>query len=136
VINAGVTTDSAAWPASGAVIYLCSNNSSAEYSAPSISTRLLDVLNAAKIAVQYADTPSDLNLKTATVTDCGTGTCTLPVDQRIGTIYYRLEYWDVNGVLLENTRAQLIPSAESSADLIQFVRPVLVIPGVIGLVLA
>ena len=39
-------------------LVLCSNNSSAEHSAPSISTRLLDKPNAAKIAVQYAYTPT------------------------------------------------------------------------------
>lgn len=107
-INAGVTTDSATWLPGGAVIYLCSNNSSAEYSPPLISARLQDVPNAVKIAVQYAYTPYHLNQRTANMIDCGTGTCTLPVDQRIGTIYYRLEYLDANGVLLATSDVQTL----------------------------
>ncbi len=89
-------------------LVLCSNDSSAEYSAPSISTQLLDVPNAAKIAVQYAYTPYHLNLKTASVTDCGTGTCTPAGRPENRTIYYRLDYLDVNGVLLENSDVQTL----------------------------
>jgi hypothetical protein len=90
-------------------------NAASEWNAPALSVRLSDVANATDIVVQYAYTPFPMNAPTGqgllNSYDCGTGTCSLPVDLRISQLYYRLIYRNSSGAVLAvsdiQTMAQL-----------------------------
>ena len=60
---------------------------------------LSDIANATKIAVRYGYDQYVLDAGN-TVFDCGIGSCTLPVDQQIGPVFYRLIYLGANGNVL------------------------------------
>ncbi len=107
-LAAGTTTDIATWPAGGAVIYLCPNNEPAEYSPPTMAARLDDVPTASRVTVQYAYSPYLLNQGTSNSVDCGIGVCVLPVDRKIGPLYYRLQYWAANGSMLSSSDVQVL----------------------------
>ena len=85
--------------------YLFPNNAATELQQPTISARLADIPNAAKVAVQFsysalAFTGAQPSSQTLFQTiACGTGTCTLPVDKQIGTVYYRLIFLDANSLV-------------------------------------
>ena len=104
----GTLSDTPTWPAGGAVIYLCPNNEALEYSAPTVSVKLADIPNAASVVIQFANAPYFLNQATGNVVSCSTGTCTVPVDRKIGPWYYRLLYLDTNGDLLASSDVQAL----------------------------
>jgi hypothetical protein len=99
-IAAGTLSDTATFQPGGAAYYICSTNAVAEYSPTLISTLLADVPNATKILVRYAYQPYLLPVRFDNVVDCGTGTCTLPVDRSLGSVYYVWQYLDGNGKVL------------------------------------
>ena len=105
-LTLGATSDTPTYPASGAVIYLCSNNAANEYNPPTISARLADVPGASQIVVRYSHVPYELPETTSNAVNCGTGTCTLPVDRQIGPIYYRLYYLNSGGAILATSDVQ------------------------------
>ena len=107
-LSAGVTTDTPTYPASGAVVYLCSNNAANEYNPPTISARLADVPGATQIVVRYSHVAYELPETTNNAVNCGTGTCTLPVDRQIGPIYYRLYYLNSSGAVLSASDIQTL----------------------------
>jgi len=102
----GITGDSATWPRGGVIFYLCSNNAAGAYQPPTISARLSDVPNATKIVIQYSHVPFMLNQRTDNIIDCGAGTCTVPWDNNVGKLYYRLQYLGSNGQLLASSDVQ------------------------------
>jgi hypothetical protein len=87
-------------------------NAAAEWNAPTLSIRLADVTNAARVVVQYAYTPFPMTAPTGqgllNSFDCGTGTCSLPVDLRISQLYYRLLYLDSSGAVLAASDIQTV----------------------------
>jgi hypothetical protein len=106
-IPANSTTDTnATIPGGGMLIYLCSNNEAAEYTPPTISVRLQDIPGAASVVVHYSLVPYLLNQNTAGNMNCGTGTCTIPWDPKIGPLYYRLTYLDGNGAVIASSDVQ------------------------------
>ena len=91
---------------SGATVWYVFVNNAAVLAQPVINVELADVSNAAKVVVRYAYTryafsPGQV-LALPFVADCGTGTCTLPVDRQIGTVYFQVQYLDANGRILAN----------------------------------
>ena len=107
-LAAGTVSDTPTWPAGGAVIYLCPNNESAEYSPPLIGSLISDAPGATKMIIRYAYAPYLLNESTSNVFDCGTGLCVLPVDRNIGPLYYRLQYVNNNGVVVATSDVQIL----------------------------
>jgi Big-like domain-containing protein len=115
-IGAGTVSDTNVFnPDSAAlVVYVCANNATVEYSPPAIAASLTDVPTASKILIQYSYlsaplTPGSITgLMLPQVVDCGTGTCSLPVDRNIGTVYYRVLYVDSNGKLLATSDVQTL----------------------------
>lgn len=105
-LAAGTTSDTPTWPAGGGVFYLCSNNEAAEYSPPVISVLLADISGASQIVLRYAPTPYQLNTTTADTVNCGTGTCTIPWDRKIGTLYYKLIYLNSSGEVVASSDVQ------------------------------
>jgi hypothetical protein len=103
----GVTSDTAVMTSGGTVAYLCPQNFAAELQQPTISARLADVANAARIVVRYAYFPYWVDNGTSVV-DCGSGTCALPVDRQFGPIYYRLIYLDANSTILAVSDVQTL----------------------------
>ncbi len=94
------------------VAYACWQNTAANYAPPVISARLADIPNAAKIVVQYNYLPDPFQQALINRSmlfqsfDCGSGTCALPVDRNIGSVYYRLVYLDSQGHLLATSDIQ------------------------------
>jgi Big-like domain-containing protein len=107
-LAAGVTSDTPTYPASGGVVYLCANNAANEYNPPTISARLADIPGATQIVVKYSHVPYELPETTNNVVNCGTGTCSLPVDRQIGPIYYRLYYLSSSGSVLAASDIQTL----------------------------
>jgi hypothetical protein len=106
-ISAGTTSDTPTMKPGGTVTYLFPQNSAAGAQQPLVSARLADVANAAKIVVRYSYLPYWVDKGTA-VFDCGTGTCVLPVDRNLGTIYYRLLYLSSSGAVLATSDLQTL----------------------------
>jgi hypothetical protein len=112
-LPSGTLTDAPTWPAGGAVIYLCPNNEAAEYPQPLLSVHLADVTNAASVAVQYAYSPWFLSgLPAAGIpnsVNCSTGaTCVIPVDKKIGPLYYRLIFMSSPGAVVATSDIQTL----------------------------
>jgi hypothetical protein len=111
-ITANTASDTITLEPAGFVAYLFSNNAGAEYNPPVFSARLADVTNATKIVVQYSYLPfpfTNPNLQSMTLpltVDCGTGTCVLPVDRQIGTVFYRILYLNSAGTVLATSDIQ------------------------------
>jgi hypothetical protein len=103
----GVTSDTPAMTPGGTVAYLCPQNFAAELEQPTISAGLVDVANATRIVVRYTYLPFWVDNGTA-IMDCGSGTCALPVDRRIGPVYYRLIYLDSNSKILAVSDVQTL----------------------------
>ncbi len=113
-LAAGTTSDTFTFlPDTAAfVAYACWRNVAANYAPTVLSARLEDVPNAAKIVVQYGYLPDPFQQPLINQSmlfqsfDCGSGTCTLPVDRNIGSVYYRLVYLDSQGRLLATSDVQ------------------------------
>lgn len=94
--------------------YVFANSAAQEYTAPTISANLFAVPNATRIVVQYAYLPHVLSWPTVQsialpmAADIGTGASSLPVDIKIGTVYYRLLYLDINSRVLATSDIQTI----------------------------
>lgn len=113
VINAGTTSDTVTFdPDSGQfVAYVCSNNAATEYSSVPFAASLSS--GATKVVVQYAYSPYLLNdpvraYGLASAVDCGTGSCTLPVDRNIGTVYIRIYQLAADGHWLSRSGVQTL----------------------------
>ncbi|MBZ5608749.1 MAG: hypothetical protein LAP38_10850 [Acidobacteriia bacterium] len=107
-IAAGTTTDTVTFPPGGAVYYVCPLNFNDDYAAPVISARLADVPNATKIVVRYSYHPALLQTRFDNAVDCGSGTCALPVDRSLGTVYYQLQYLSGSGAILATSDQQTL----------------------------
>jgi hypothetical protein len=107
LIPAGTTSDTPAMNPGGTVTYLFPQNVTDELRQPLVSARLADVAGAAEIVVRYSYVPYWVDNGTAAI-NCGTGTCTLPVDRNIGTIYYRLVYLSSSGAVLATSDMETI----------------------------
>jgi hypothetical protein len=105
VISAGTPTDTLTLQPGDAVFYVFPITFTGELRQPHISVPLADVANATDVAVQYAYDPYWMGAAGASY-DCGTGTCTLPVDSNVGTIYYVIQYLDTNGHVLATSAVQ------------------------------
>jgi hypothetical protein len=108
VIAAGTTSDTATFKEGGAAYYVCSKNAAAEYSPPLIGAKLADVPNAAKILIRYAYQSYLLPTRVDNAVDCGTGTCTIPVDRQLGPITYVIVYLNSSGATLATSDAQIL----------------------------
>jgi hypothetical protein len=114
VIAAGTTTDSKTCAPGEFRAYLFPNNEAAELEQPLISAKLSDVTNAASIVVRYSYSP--LSFRTPSVAaqtlyqvyNCGTGSCQLPVDKNIATLYYVLVYLNSSGAVLATSDVQTL----------------------------
>jgi hypothetical protein len=81
-------------PKGGEVVFLFPNNFASELLQPTISFSTSSVANTASVAVRYGYDKYLLDIGDSVV-NCGVGpTCTLPVDKKMGPVYYRL--FDVN----------------------------------------
>ncbi len=115
VLAAGTATDSMTCQPGEFRAYLFPINEPAELQMPVISARLADVNGAAKIVVQYSYSPlvfvsgGSVFPSSFQTFDCGTGNCTLPVDQQIGSLYFRLVYLDGNSRVLATSDVQTLP---------------------------
>lgn len=102
-LAASTSSDTVKFDSAATVWYVFANNA-AVLTQPVISVGLADVPNAANVIVRYAYTQYALSpgqvLALPFVADCGTGTCTLPVDRQIGTVYFQVQYLDANGRIL------------------------------------
>ena len=58
--------------------------------------------------VRYSHVAYELPETTNNAVNCGTGTCTLPVDRQIGPIYYRLYYLNSSGAVLSASDIQTL----------------------------
>ena len=114
VIAAGATTDSKTCAPGEFRAYLFPNNAAAELNQPAISAKLSDVTNAASILVRYSYSPLSFRSPSVAaqtlyqVYNCGTGSCQLPVDKQIGTIYYELVYLNSSGRVLATSDVQTL----------------------------
>jgi len=114
VLAAGTSSDTVTFDPGGFVDYVFANSAAQEYTAPTISANLFAVPNATRIVVQYAYLPYVLSWPTVqsialpTAADIGTGASALPVDIKIGTVYYRLLYLDINSRVLATSDIQTI----------------------------
>jgi hypothetical protein len=111
VLAAGTTSDTMTCQPGEFRAYLFPKNTSAEIQLVPISARLADVGSAVKVVVQLAYNPlafaSSVSSQSLFQTfDCGTGTCTLPVDRQIGQVYYRLFYLDPTSNVLATSDIQ------------------------------
>ena len=106
VLPAGSASDTFTLDPQGVVVYLFPTNFEGELQQPTIAANVSDIANASKIAVRYSYDPYWLDQKTSAV-DCGTGTCTLPADRGVGSIYYRLLYLDSNKNVLATSDPQV-----------------------------
>lgn len=117
LLNASVTSDIQTFTPDGCsfVAYVGANNQAAEYSPPVISVRLTDVAAAADVVVQYDYLPYPFtnpflqSMMLPQTFDCGTGSaCVLPVDRRIGQIWYRIIYLGNSGQVLATSDLQTL----------------------------
>jgi hypothetical protein len=114
VLSAGTTSDTITCQPGEFRAYLFPNNAATELRAPVISVRLADVPNATKIVVQFSYTPLAFNSGSVgsqilfQTFDCGSGTCALPVDSQIGSVYYRVIYLDTNSRVLASSDIQIL----------------------------
>jgi hypothetical protein len=106
-LSAGTSSDTIIMDQEGFVAYLFPTAFASELQQPMISVRLADVPNATTVAVVYNYQPYLLD-QTIMVFDCGSGSCTLPVDRQIGTVYYRLRYLDAAGNVLATSATQTL----------------------------
>jgi hypothetical protein len=83
-----------------AIFYVFPMGLTTELIQPTVQSNLTDQSGAAKIAVRYGYDRYLLDSSAAYRFDCGTGSCLLPVDRSIGTVYYRLVYLDPSGKVL------------------------------------
>jgi hypothetical protein len=90
------------------VFYTFPSGSSSFAIQPIISAQLADVPNASKIAVRYGYDQYLLDAGTGNVVDCGTGTCSIPIDRGAGTVYYRLIYLSSNSTVLATSDIQTL----------------------------
>lgn len=78
-------------------------------SQPTISPRLADVTNATKIAIRWSYDQYWIDAPINNVVDCGTGAnCKVPVDQNVGTVYYRIIYLNSSGAILATSDVQTL----------------------------
>lgn len=104
-LSSGTSSDTAALDSVGTVYYIFPVNEAAEYSPPNLSVHLADVANATSVAVQYAYEPYPMNLPQGkgplNYYACPSATsCSLPVDLKISTVYYKLIFMNSgNGIL-------------------------------------
>ncbi len=114
-ISAGTTSDFLTCEAGCVVVYKFPVSASSEYSPPTLSVRLADVPNAAKVVVQYSYTEGIFKaapvtpLALARAVDCGAGSaCTLPLDRGIGPVFYKLLYLDASGRVIAASDVQTL----------------------------
>jgi hypothetical protein len=100
VLSAGTNTDTVTQDPGAAVFYVFPTAFAGELASPTFQVRLADQPNATKAVVSYAYDRYWLDSSPAYTFDCGKGSCTLPVDPKIGTIYYRVRYLDPTGKVL------------------------------------
>ena len=99
-LAAGTTTDTVSFNPAATVVYLFPANFAGELVQPSMSVRLADVPNAAAWAVRYAYFPYLVDQR-LTAFDCGSAAaCMLPLDRKIGPIYYRIIFRNSNNAVI------------------------------------
>jgi len=109
MLNPGTNTDTVTLNDAGDTVwYAFPANFSADFQQPTVSVRLADVPNAAKVVMRYAYDLYWLDANANTAFDCGTGTCAPPWDRNIGTVYYRLIYVDSNSKVLATSDVQTL----------------------------
>ena len=96
MLAAGTGTDTVQMEP-GAAIFYAFPAGPGELIQPTIRANLSDQPNAAKVAVRYGYDRYLIDSSLAYTFDCEIGSCTLPVDRSIGTVYYRLIYLDSIG---------------------------------------
>lgn len=108
-ITAGTSSDTLVSEDGAHTEYVCpAGPTAAEYSPIVLKARLADVSNATKILVQFNYSPWLLQNQTTGYVDCGTGTCLIPADRNIGTVFYRRLYLDTNGAILSTSDVESI----------------------------
>ncbi len=116
LLPSGTTSDTVTFTpdTTAFVAYACWRNTAENYTPPVISASLADIPNAAKIVVQYNYLPDPFQQPLINRSmlfqsfDCGSGTCTLPVDRNIGPIYYRVVYLNSSGAVLSQSDVQIL----------------------------
>jgi hypothetical protein len=107
-IAAGTTSDTPSLGSGCAAWYKFPVLFAGEYQPPVLRARLGDVTGATKIIVRYNYDPYWLDTGAASVDCGGSGSCTVPVDLNIGTVYYRIIYTDSTGKVLSMSDIQQI----------------------------
>jgi hypothetical protein len=99
-LTAGTTSDTVTMDPGMAVFYVFPTTFAGELTEPALQVRLTDQPSATKIVISYSYDRYWLDSSPVYTFDCGTGSCTLPVDPKIGTVYYRLRYLNTTGKIL------------------------------------
>jgi hypothetical protein len=108
ILAAGAPSDTVALNPDGAVFYVFPVLFSAELEQPTINVKLADVPHAATVAVRYHYDLYLLDKPTTNVFHCETGSCTLPVNRNIGTVYYQLIFLDARSQVLATSDVQTL----------------------------
>lgn len=87
------------------MIFLFPNVFATELREPSIVVPLADVPTATKVVIRYNYDAYWLDMANVSV-DCGTGSCTLPVDPKLGTIYFRILYLNSSNTVIDTSGVQ------------------------------
>jgi hypothetical protein len=107
MLAAGTGTDTVQMEPGAAIFYVFPAGPG-EFIQPTIRANLSDQPNAAKVAVRYGYDRYLFDSSLAYTFDCGIGSCTLPVDRSIGTVYYRLIYLDSIGKVVATSDVETL----------------------------
>ena len=105
VFNAGTVSDSLTLPPGAAVLYIFPAAGS-EYASRQLSINPADVAGTTDIAIWWGYDAYSLDDQAGQVTECPNGSCSLPVDAALGTVYLRILYLDANGHVLSRSDIQ------------------------------
>jgi Chitobiase/beta-hexosaminidase C-terminal domain len=114
-IPAGSATDVYTYAPGEHCAYIFANNAATEVQQPTLSVRLADVANAAKVVVEFSYSPHAFVAGSARTQvlyqtqDCGNAaTCQLNVDRTVGTVFYRLFYLNSSNAVIATSDIQTL----------------------------
>lgn len=113
-LAAGTTSDTPTYKPGEFCAYIFPTNVAAEYAPPTISVNMSDISGATQVMVQFASTPMPFSAPSVksqmlfNTVGCVAGTCVLPVDTKVGPVFYRFLFLNPDDVLLATSDVQTI----------------------------